>query len=401
MSPHFSSLDTLFSGSPSISWDTDYLSQGCAVPTQMDLPSEALVRQLIDTYLANINNVIPLVDPQELSRKVDRWYSNPTQRSRTTWAVINVVMGMAQYCSFGQVGLRYPDSSVGSVTDCLNKAQSVLTEILMGDASLANLQVVLGLVIIFQGTSDVKPAVFLMATAVRLSQVLGLHRSDSECYGNDPPRDALQRRRVFWIAYILDRDIAVRIAQAPILQDRDINIELPPMKPDADAAGFLSTPGLQQDGFNVFRARVELSQIQGKLYDSLFSVRSQLQSPGEKAASYQALRLLLKDWDGRIPTTLRAKALSQSQSYLPYIPSLFCTMYGTVLTCLGQLCQVNSMDFRWLDQLRHYGRSITTGLDEPCIPPPQPQGWNALVNHCREFMSLFTSIQNRGPAFIW
>jgi hypothetical protein len=208
----------------------------------------------------------------------------------------------------------------------------------------------LGLVIIFQGTSDIRPAVFPISTALGLCQVLGIHRSDSDFYGNTTPREALQLRRVFWIAYILDRDIAMRIRQAPIQQDTDINIELPPKKPDEDAAGFVSTPEMYQHGFNVFRAHVELSQIQGYVYDALFSVRPQQLSPGERAASFQAIRLLLKDWKGRIPGTLSAEALSQTQTYLPFIPRFLCMLYGTVVTCLGQLCQVNSMDFRWVDR---------------------------------------------------
>jgi len=371
------------------------------VLTQMELPAEGLVRQLISTYLTNINVIFPLFNPQQLTQTVDRWYNNPMQRSRTSWAVINVVMAIAQYCSLGQFGFRHADSSVGSVPDCLNKAQSALTEILMGDVELANLQVVLGLVIIFQGTSDIRPAVFLISTALRLCQVLGIHRSDSDFYSNANPREALQWRRVFWIAYILDRDIAMRIRQAPIQQDTDINIELPPKKPDKDAAGFVSTPGMYRNNFNVFRAHVELSRIQGYVYDANFSVRSQQLSPGERAANCQAIRLLLKDWKSRIPATLRAEALSRTQNYLPCIPRFLCMLYGTVVTCLGQLCQVNSMDFHWIDKLRHYGRSITTSIGEPCLPPPQPQGWNALVNECREFMPLFISIEDKGPAFIW
>ena len=379
----------------------DFLSNDSTTPAPMELPPEGLVRQRIDTYLANINNILPLFDPQKLVQTVDQWYNSPTQRSHTSWAIINVVMAMAQYCSFGQVGFGHTDSSIGSVSDCLNKAQSVLTEILMGDVELANLQVVLGLVIVFQSTSDIKPAVFLISTALRLCQVLGIHRSDSDFYRNATPREALQLRRVFWIAYIFDRDIATRIRQAPIQQDTDINIELPPNKPDGDAAGFVSTPEMSQNGFNLFRAYVELSQIQGYVYDALFSVRSQQLSPGERAASCQAIRLLLKDWKGRIPATLSAKALSQTQSSLPCISRFLCVLYGIVVACLGHLCQVNSMDFRWVDQLRSYGRSITSGQGEPCVPPPQPQGWNALVNECREFMSLFISVQDKGPAFIW
>lgn len=364
----------------------------------MDLPAEGLVRQLVDTYLMNMNSIFPLFDPQQLIQTVERWYQSPTQRSCTSWAVINVVMALAQYYSPGSIDLGQVDLHV---TDCLNKAQSVLTDILMGDAELVDLQVLLGLVIVFRATSNIKPAVFLISTALRLAHGLGVHRSDGHLYNNSAPRDSLQLRRVFWIAYILDRDIAMRIQQAPIQQDVEIDIEMPPTEPEEDAAGFLSTSEAQEGGFNVFRAQVELAQIQGHLYDALLSVSSKRRTSGERAASCQAIRLLLKDWKARIPATLSANALSETQMYIPNIAKVFCMLYGTVVTCLGQLCQVNSMDFHWVDQLRCYGRSITVGAGNSCLPPPQPQGWNALVNECREFMPLFVSIQGRDPAFVW
>jgi hypothetical protein len=367
----------------------------------IDLPAECDVRQLVDTYLADINCILPLFDPQRLTRIVDRWYDSPSQRTRLSWAIINVVMGIAQHSSFGQVNSSYVDSSVSSVSNCLNNAQSALTEILMGDVELESLQVVLGLIMIFQGTSDIRPAVFLISTALRLCQVLGLHRGDSELYGNSTPREALQSRRVFWIAYILDRDIAMKIRQAPIQQDADIGIELPPQEPDEDAAGFISMPEMYEHGFNVFRAHVELAQIQGYVYDAVFSVRSQQMDPGEKAASFHAIRMMIKDWKGRIPARLSAEALAQTQSYLPCISRFLCMLFGTVVTCLGQLCHVNSMEFRWVDQLRKYGRSVTVGLGAPCFPPPLPHGWDALVNECREFMPLYNSVRDKGTAFIW
>jgi hypothetical protein len=403
MSTDHSNSDLLLSSSSGFSLDFnfDFSKRESVTSTRMELPAENHVRQLVNSYLENVNSILPLFDPQKLTQTVDRWYRSPLQRSRLSWAVISVVMGIAQHCSFSQVDFAQTDSSLGSVSDCLNKAQSALTEILMGDIEVASLQVVLGVAIIFQGTSDIRPAVFLIPTALRLCQILGLHRGDSDIYSNSTADEALQLRRVFWIAYILDRDIAMRIRQAPIQQDAEISIELPPIKPDEKATGFINAPQMYRYGFNVFRAQIELAQIQGHVYDTVFSVRAQQLIPSERAASCHAIRLLLNDWKARIPETLSAEALSRTQNYLPCISRFLCMLYGTVITCLGQLCQVNSMDFHWIDQLRDYGQRLTVGLVEPCMPPPLPQGWNDLVNECRDFMPLFISMQDKSPAFIW
>lgn len=395
-------LDTPPATDPELPWDTDLTVLESMAAIHLPLPAENIVRSSIDTYLMEFNSMFPLFDPQQLTRTVDQWYSSPTQRSRTSWAVLNVVMAISQYCAPGRLDQGNGSFSAGSrVSDCLSKAQSALTELLMGDVEVANLQVVLGLVIVFHATSDAKPAVFLIPTALRLCQVLGIHRSDSEMYRNASYRDALQYRRIFWITYILDREVALRIRQAPIQQDVDINIELPPMAPDEDAAGFVTTSDTDQQGFNVFLAHVQLARIKGYVYDALFSVHAQQQNQGKRAANHQMIRLMLKDWKDRIPLSLTATSLSVTRSFLPYTTTLLCMMYGTVVTCLGLLCQVNAMDFHWVNQLRDYARSITSGQDDPRVPPPQPQGWNALVNECREFISLFISVREREPAFIW
>jgi hypothetical protein len=104
--------------------------------------------------------------------------------------VINVVIAITQYFSSGHVEFGHADF-VSSVPDCLNKALSALTEILMGDVELSNLQVVLGLVTVFHATLDMKPAVFLISTGLRLCQILGIHRSDSDFYKSSTPRDAI------------------------------------------------------------------------------------------------------------------------------------------------------------------------------------------------------------------
>lgn len=83
----------------------------------------------------------------------------------------------------------------------------------MGDAELLHVQVLIGMVILFQGTRDLKPATMLIAIALRLAHELGLHTRRSVGYLD--ATQVLERDRVFWIAYILDRDISLRTNRPP------------------------------------------------------------------------------------------------------------------------------------------------------------------------------------------
>lgn len=54
-----------------------------------------------------------------------------------------------------------------------------------------------------QGTPNPQPSFFLVAAAVRLSHSIGLHKKGSGFNLNAV--EVEQRKRVFWIAYMLDK----------------------------------------------------------------------------------------------------------------------------------------------------------------------------------------------------
>jgi len=236
-----------------------------------------------------------------------------------------------------------------------------------------------------------------VATALRLAHRLRLQsRRSSE---HLDASEALQRNRVFWIIYILDRDISMRIKQAPLQQDNDIDLDLPPEEPDEDEAGFV----VSADGcfrLNFFRARVQLARIQGSLYDCLYSVRA-LTIPETRADNMTQIRHMLDDWKFHVPQSFSPNALSQacSASMLRY----FGILYGTRLSCMSLVSLAHSWDAGWMEKLQDYGYRAATGNAAMPVPlvAPLPEGWETLVNESREFMILTMSIEGKDAAFVW
>lgn len=394
----------------------------------MELPSEDIVRHVIDVYLATFNSILPLFHPHSLYRTVDEWFREPSeQKQPSSWAAINIALALGQCHSPGNLSPAVAQAM--TVAKCLENAQSVLSDVLAGDIDLQNVQILLGLGILFLGAKpyDIRPPMIFVSTAMRFAQAMGMNRRDY--YEGTAPLEAIQRRRVFWIAYILDKDVAARTRQAPIQHDTDMDLDLPPDEATVaaglndDDAGFIDAGGRgsqEDDGvgaiirFNMFRARVELAQIQGRVYDSAFSVRASRMEPGESARLAQSIRLSIQQWKARLPAALSVKVLSsQSDNGLPYLPAAVCYMHSLIIMCLGQLCRVNSMDFHWIDNVLSYARGAgdrkaTSSSSAPSLPsfsssippPPQPQGWNVLVGECREFMQLFQSIHSKHPTFV-
>lgn len=358
----------------------------------MELPPLPEVLPAVEKYLTTFNSVLPLFHPGTLLKSIHNWYLYPDQRDCASWAAINVVLALA-YRGNDPTDMF----STKATAEYLNKAQSVLTEVTVRGVSLINVQVLAGLVMLYQGAQDMGPPTMLVATALRLAHRLRLQsRRSSE---HLDASEALQRNRVFWIIYILDRDISMRIKQAPLQQDNDIDLDLPPEEPDEDEAGFV----VSADGcfrLNFFRARVQLARIQGSLYDCLYSVRA-LTTPETRADNMTQIRHMLDDWKFHVPQSFSPNALSQacSASMLRY----FGILYGTRLSCMSLVSLAHSWDAGWMEKLQDYGYRAATGNAAMPVPlvAPLPEGWETLVNESREFMILTMSIEGKDAAFVW
>lgn len=354
---------------------------------QLELPPSRVVHLLVDSFLSTLNSVLPLYNDSTLIETVKLWYSTPSQRTRTAWASINVVMALAQFCGHG-----LSKESEDFVADCVGKAQSVLTELIMGDPKLDSLQVILGLVLLFQSMPSTRPAALLISTAFRLIHEMGIHRREG--YDKVSDMEARQRRRVFWVAYILDRDISMRTRRPPVHEDADTDLDFPPDHPSADEAGFIDA-GDGCTRFSFFRARAQLAQIQGQVYDCLFSVQALLRPADECARAVTHLRGLLTHWQMQIPAALRANALMRNSDTT--LSKLFCMLHATSLSLLGQLTRVNALEFDWVNKLLRHARNMHAG--RPSVPPALLEGWTTIVDEARMFTMLFLSIPQEDVAF--
>lgn len=353
----------------------------------LELPPSKDLYPLIELFLCTVNSVLPLYNDASLLETARIWYEEPSRRTAANWTTLNVVMALAQ--CFGQD----PATQSGAfIEDCVGKAQTMLTDLIMGDVQLETLQILLGLVLLFQRMPNVRPASVLIATTFRLIHEMGLHRREG--YEGICDTEVLQRRRVFWVAYILDRDISMRSRQPSIHQDADTDVDFPSDDPVIDEAGFVASRGGSVH-FGFFRARVQLAQIQGQVHDCLFSTQAQYRPQEDTIRESLRLRLVLVDWRAQIPAGLDAAALIQNHSVV--LAKLFCILYATHLSLLCQLTRVNAMEFSWVHMLLRHVRAVNSGL--PSVPPVWPESWDGMVVESRAFITLFLNIAHKDVGF--
>ncbi|WAO86068.1 Zn(2)-C6 fungal-type domain-containing protein [Fusarium falciforme] len=354
----------------------------------LELPPQHEVVSAAQKYIAGFNSAIPLFNPDRLLYVIRRWYESSDRRDYTTWAAINTMLALVHRQTPPEEAT--PSKNTAKYT---NNAQSVLTNVVMEETTLLSVQVLVGMTLLFQGVQDLKPATMLIAMALRLVHQLGLHtRKGSEHLDSNL---TLERYRVFWIAYILDRDISMRTKQPPIQREMDIDLEWPSADPQDGAGVFIAADGTSS--FNFFLSRVQLAQIQGEIYDAMYSTGSRALSNQEKLERAAGLRYRLDDWFYRVPQQFRSEAILSvgevnSSRY-------FGVLFATHLFCRISMCQVHVMETRWLQTLQDFGRDAVRG--DAVSPTPSPVGWHEVVNECREYMKLFAGIEQKDPAFIW
>ena len=358
---------------------------------RMELPPLHEVLFATEAFLRSLNTILPLFHPGRLLRKINHWYKYPERRERTTWAAINVVLALAHRHS------ALEDATLsGGAAYYLQNAQTVLSEIIMGEADLLSVQILLGMVLLFQGTQDLKPATMLIAIALRLAHELGLHTRSADSLDISM---TLERNRVFWMAYLLDKDISMRTSRPPVQREADIDVDWPSAEP-TDGAGNV-TDASASFSFNFLRCRVQLASIQGEVRDFTHASAAGSLDDGQRDQAIVRLNGMLDDWMSSVPTAFRQGSVKQTGQQ--YLCRGFAVLYSTHLACRSQVYRAHAMRLQWIQSLRSFGKTVAQQGHHLPVPLPTPsQGeWHKLIDETRKFMILFWEVERRDQAFIW
>jgi hypothetical protein len=250
------------------------------------LPSKDKVRAQLVDFFEGYNNMFPLFQPITFMQSFEQEYTRDRPEDATWWAILNIVIALSIRLNPNRKELN------DKAWEYAQNAFSVIPDLAMKQADLTAIQALLGMAIFLQGTPNPRPASVLIAAAIRSSYSLGMHRK--ECSNRLSPTEADQRRRVFWIAYCLDKAFSLRFEQPSIINDNDMDLDLPESEPH-NGLGLMYIAG-GASTINYFRLRIHLAVIHSRAYTDLYSVRALKLSEEEKLPIVQRLDRLLEDW---------------------------------------------------------------------------------------------------------
>ncbi|KOS18451.1 putative transcriptional regulatory protein [Escovopsis weberi] len=355
-------------------WKPEVFSHLFQRPIFRPLPPKEDALSLLSDYFTNFNCIIPLFYQPTFMHLVDRQYSPDPYPGTGWWASLNVALALA-YRLRVMSGLD-PAEEDEKGWDHLKNAMACFSELTMRSTDLLSVQALVGMALFLQGTPNPQPAYMLIASALRLAHSIGLHKKSTGFNLN--PIEIEQRRRVFWIAYMLDKDVSLRSGQPPVQDDNDMSVEFPNFEDDDN--GFIPLA----DGKGkmcYFKLLCEFSVIQGNVYQRMYSAKASRQSDGELLNTIGELDQQLEEWKDSIPIDFRPEHPIRA-SHTPLILNVV-MLHFAYYNCLITVHRMSVQHGMWTSRLADYAAK---GLNNPL--DPEAKSDVKLMNLVVTFLSM-------------
>ena len=274
----------------------------------------------------------------------------------------------------------------------LKNAMGVLTELTLRNTDLLSVQALLGMSLFLQGTPNPQPSFFLISAAIRQSHSIGLHKRGSAFNLN--PIEAEQRKRVFWISYMLDKDTCLRSGRPPAQDDDDMNVELPSEDPPDNIGNIPLGDGKSK--VNMFRLMCEFAVISSKVYRRLYSVQASKQTDGELLNTIGELDKELEVWKDSIPIDFRPEHEIKT-SHAPLILHIV-VLHFSYYNCLTTIHRMSVHHGYWTSRLSEYA---IQGLNARPLNPRVFSSAALCVAAARASIHLIKYIPQGDFACVW
>ncbi|TIA48712.1 hypothetical protein D6C79_03960 [Aureobasidium pullulans] len=355
------------------------------------LPPKPEALALLRDFFENFNCVFPLFHEPTFMHLVDKHYSLDPYEGSGWWASLNVALAISHRLRImGEDDARKEDAKAWGY---LKNALAVFSELTMRNNDLLSVQALLGMALFMQGTPNPQPGFFLVAAALRLAHSIGLHKRGSDFNLNEVESE--QRKRVFWIGYLMDKDIGLRSGRPPIQDDDDMNVELPSENPP-DNIGVVSIEN-GKSKVNLFRIQCVFAMIQSKVYKLLYSVKAARQTDGELLNTIGDLDQELEEWKDSIPIEFRPEHEIKMVGQSPLVLHIV-VMHFAYYNCLTTIHRMSVHHGYWTSRLSNYA---IAGLNARPLNPRVFMSAALCVNAARTSISLVKYIPSQDHACVW
>ncbi|KAI5792464.1 fungal-specific transcription factor domain-containing protein [Peziza echinospora] len=360
------------------------------------LPPKEPAKIIVEDFFINFNNLFPLFHKPTFEYLLDKHYSDDPTIDSGWYAAFNMVLAISCRLRISHPvavdSAMAPWVGIDQSSNYFQNAAGVMPELLLRNSDLLTIQAILAMTLFMQGTANPQPSYFLIAAAVRIANSIGMHRRGN-CFGLNPA-EVEQRRRVFWIMYLLDKEMSLRSGRPGAINDDDINVELPDEDPP-DGVGNMPLRG-GKGKINLFRLLAQFSQIEGKVYMLLYSAKAARQSDQELLNTIGDLDRELEAWKELVPLEIRPEhEIKMDESPLVlHVVMLHFAYYN----CLTTIHRMSIHHGYWTSRLSNYAIS---GLSARPLNPRVFSSAALCVSAARASIHLVKYINEKDCPCIW
>ncbi|KAI3271328.1 transcriptional regulator family: Fungal Specific TF [Penicillium roqueforti] len=286
-------------------WRLDVFQDLFASKVFKPLPSRSEVFSLIKDFFRTANRLFPIYLESSFMKMVEWQYTQQTCDDAARWANINMVICLAYEYRSSSSSKSEKDKEKSELY--FKNAMSVFTELALKRTDLLSIQALLSMAFFLRGNAGTQSALPLITAAMRSGHRMGLHR--------DIPRPELspaeqeERRRVFWVAFVIDQSTCLRIGNAPSQHQDDFDVPLPE-ELEGDKHGETAS------NIPFFRELCLMSLIKSHIYSRLYSVKALEKSPAEIYKTIKELYAELEEWKRKSPTLTGPKIKHTERDFL-------------------------------------------------------------------------------------
>lgn len=371
-------------------WKPEIFSDMFVRRTFMPLPPRDEALSLLKDFFENFNCMFPLFHEPTFMYLVNKHYLRDPYEGSGWWASLNIALAIAHRLRV--MSHLVPQEEDKKAWGFLKNAIGVLTELTMRNTDLLSVQALLGMALFLLGTPNPQPSFFLVAAAIRLAHSIGLHKRGSGFNLN--PVEIEQRKRVFWIAYLLDKDICLRSGRPPAQDDDDMNVDLPSEDPSDNIGNIPLADGKGKT--NLFRLMCTFAIIESKVYKQLYSTKASKQSDGALLNTIGELDKELEEWKDGIPLDFRPEHEIKA-SHTPLILHIV-VLHFAYYNCLTTIHRMSVHHGYWTSRLSNYA---IQGLNARPLNPRVFSSAALCVQAARASIHLIRYIPQGDYSCVW
>ncbi|KAJ5327448.1 uncharacterized protein N7506_010550 [Penicillium brevicompactum] len=267
-------------------WRPDVFHDLFASQVFKPLPSRSEVFSLMKDFFRTANRLFPIYLESSFMKMVEWQYTQQTCDDAARWASINMVISLAYEYRYSSRHKSEKDKERAELY--FKNAMSVFTELALKRTDLLSIQALISMAFFLRGNSGTQSALPLITAAMRSGQRMGLHRDIAR--PDLSPAAQEERRRVFWVAFVIDQSTCLRIGNAPSQHPDDFDVPLPE---EMESDRLDGSP----HKITFFRQMCRMSVIKGRIYSRLYSAKALLRPPIEIYRTVKELHAELEEWN--------------------------------------------------------------------------------------------------------